>query len=590
MPGTKKGGDMNFWTGLHFFSFVIYTFAIFYVIVKNPYAAINWVLAMLFFYFALWSACSVVLDNTALDPNTAVIAMKIQSVGWASFTAYYFLFTLFLTNNKKIISLPLLFIAIIISPWVFVYQDLNGQVLLCCQKVYYGYAGTWAKTVWAFLYIIYYSVMFFGGSYLLFKYRNTTRIRAEKQMAETLLGSAIAVFLIGTVFTVIMNYMKIFNPVDANVVFLIFVAAFIYSVEKYETFTLSSTRNAESIMEIINEGIVLLDRDGSMTTANRAAMEIFGLAGAAEIQGSYEFIEKSIKRAGVVAEGKEDTNCEFTYIDAAGKEKTVLISSRIILRGIDSSGWVCSIRDITAKKNAETALVETVRELKRSNEDLESFAYVASHDLKEPLRMVTSYVQLIRKKFMDKLGNDGNDYINFAAEGSIRMSDLIEGLLDYSRIRRAGREYKVVSIEQVIKHVLNVMKFSIVDKKAEVEVKGILPSLTADKLQIEQLFQNIISNSLKFSGKDRPVITISAEDKGQYHEFIIKDNGIGIEQPYHERIFQIFQRLHSRAEYPGTGVGLAICKKIVETHGGKIRVESEGPGKGCSFIFTLKSQ
>ena len=577
---------MNFWTGVHFLSFVVYAFAVFYVIIKNPYAVTNWVLAILFFYFALWSGCSCVLDNTTVTLETASLVMKIQSIGWASFTSYYMLFILFLTNNKRMLSSPMVYLIILLVPGIFIYQNYVGNVLICCQKVPYGMAGSWAKSIWAYAYMGYYTLMFFGATFILLKYRNGTRIKSERQMADTLLISATVVFLIGTVFSVFMNYMHIYNPIDANVTFLIFVGGFIYSAEKYEAFTLSSSRNADRIMDLINEGIVLIDRGGALTTANRAALDIFGYTRGFDIKSAYEFIEKNIGNAGVDPDGVEVTNSELTFKDAGGETKTALVSSRALLKGKDHSGRVCTIRDITTKKKAEVDLMETVKELKRSNEDLESFAYLASHDLREPLRMVTSYVQLIKKKLSDKLDKDGIDFINFASEGAARMSELIEGLLEYSRIRRNARESSFVNTALVVSHAIETMKFRIQDKKAAINVKGLLPSIRADRMQIEQLFQNLLANALKFTGKD-PVITISAEKAGNYYEFTVRDNGIGMEKQYFERIFQLFQRLNPRDIYEGTGVGLAICKKIVEAHGGKIWVESEGPGKGCAFIFTI---
>jgi len=578
---------MNFWTGVHFLSFVVYAFSVFYVIIKNPYAVTNWVLSVIFCYFALWSACSCVLDNTGLDYSTAGVVMRIQSVGWASFISYYLLFILHLTNNKKLLSMPLLYAVILLAPGIFIWQNYNGEMLECCRKVFYGVAGTWKKSVWTYCYFAYYSVIFFWGTYLLFRHRNSTRIKSEKRVMDILLASAAVVFTMGTVFSVFMNFLGIYNPVDVNVVFLIFVGGFIYSAEKYEVFTISSARNADRIIDLINEGIVLLDREGSLTTANRAAKEIFGYSEGTQTKDNYGFMEHQIKNAGVIADGDEVTNSELTFKDSGGTEKTVLVSSRTLLKDRANSGRVCTIRDITGKKKTEVDLVESVMELKRSNEELESFAYVASHDLKEPLRMVTSYVQLIRKKFLDKIGSDGNDYINFASDGAIRMSALIEGLLEYSRVRKAKNEFSMVETSAIVDKVLNTMKFIIQDKKAAIGVKDQLPVIKADSTQIEQLFQNIIGNALKFTGNEPPVIAVSAEKRGNNYQFTVKDNGIGIDMQYNEKIFQIFQRLHGRNEYEGTGMGLAICKKITESHGGKIWVESDGPGKGCSLCFTL---
>lgn len=578
---------MNFWTYLHLFTLIVYSFAVFYVIIKNPYAVTNWVLAALFGCFVIWSGCSVVLNNTNMDIAKAGTIFKIQSIGWASFISLYFLFIVFLTNNKKILSMPLFYVILFLLPVVFIYQNYNGEMLQSFRKVSYGIAGTWKNSIWSYAYFSFYIVLFISATYMLFKHRNSIRIKSEKKIADILLISAMVVFTTGTITCVILNYLGIYIPLDVNIIFLIFVFGFIYSAEKYETFSLTSIRNADRIMEMINEGIIILERDGNITTANRAAMEIFGYPAGNETKDIYFFIEEQIKNAGISAGGSETINIEFNFKDAAGILKTALISSRVLKSGDDNSGRLCTIRDITEKKKAEVDLIETVKELKRSNEELESFAYVASHDLKEPLRMVTSYVQLIRKKFIDQLGKDGNDFINFASDGAKRMSELIDGLLEYSRIRRIGREAVFVDTLLVVFHVLDIMKFKIQEKKAVVSVQGLLPAISADKMQIEQLFQNILSNALKFTGKEQPVITISAEKVQNYYKFIIKDNGIGMEKQYQDRVFQLFQRLHSRDKYEGTGVGLAICKKIVEAHGGRMWMDSDGPDKGCSFIFTI---
>lgn len=578
---------MNLWTYVHMFCFIIYALAVFYVLVKNPHAVTNWVLAMLFFYFALWSGCSTLLNNTTLGFEPARLIMKIQAIAWASFASFYFLFILYLTNNKKLLSRSGLLIFLLLLPAAFVYKNSVGEMLQCCTPVAYGIAMKWTGTPWSYAYFVYYTLIFIWSAYLLILHRNQTLVKSEQRVVDILLVSITVVFFLGTFISVILNFIGLSVPLDLNVVFLIFVFAFIYCAEKYETFTLSSPRNADRIMELINEGIVLLDKDGNLTTANRAAMEIFGFGGVYDAKAACAFIEKQIKGPAQGVDGAETTNMELVFKDALDNRRIVLISSRIILRENSNSGLVCSIRDITGKKKTEEDLVDTVRELKRSNEDLESFAYVASHDLKEPLRMVTSYVQLIKKKFMDKLGVEGNDFINFATDGAQRMSDLIEGLLNYSRIRRTGRENTMVDLTGEINHVLEVMKFRIIDKKAAVTIAGPMPVISADKIHMEQLFQNLIGNALKFSGSKPPVITINCVNSEGYNHFTVADNGIGIEKMYLEKIFQIFQRLHSRAEYDGTGVGLAICRKIVEAHGGKIWVESDGQGKGSSFHFIL---
>ncbi|MGY8687860.1 MAG: sensor histidine kinase, partial [Verrucomicrobiales bacterium] len=247
-----------------------------------------------------------------------------------------------------------------------------------------------------------------------------------------------------------------------------------------------------------------------------------------------------------------------------------------------------SISDITTRKEAESQLHERTADLERSNRDLEQFAYIASHDLKEPLRMVTSYVQLLEHRYKDKLDDDARDFIGFAVDGSKRMKRLIDGLLEFSRIGTHGREFAPTHTEGVLEESLSNLEVLIREKEAKV-THDPLPDVIADPLQLGQLFQNLVGNALKFC-KDVPQVHISVERDKTAEQVIIsvKDNGIGINPDHVEKIFQIYQRLHRRADYEGTGIGLAVCRKIVERHGGEIRVDSE-LGQGSTFHFNMKA-
>jgi light-regulated signal transduction histidine kinase (bacteriophytochrome) len=226
---------------------------------------------------------------------------------------------------------------------------------------------------------------------------------------------------------------------------------------------------------------------------------------------------------------------------------------------------------------------------------LEQFAYVASHDLQEPLRMVAAYVQLLAKDYQGRFSAEADEYIAFAVEGARRMQRLIDDLLAYSRVGTRGQVFEPVNCDDVLAEVLSSLRFAVEEAEAAV-TSDPLPTILADRGQIYQLLQNLIANALKFRGAAMPQIHISAEhrpgrvqrgavDQGVWL-FTVSDNGIGIEPQYLERIFVIFQRLHSRAQYSGTGIGLAICKKIVERHGGRIWAEST-PDSGSTFYFTL---
>jgi PAS domain S-box-containing protein len=245
------------------------------------------------------------------------------------------------------------------------------------------------------------------------------------------------------------------------------------------------------------------------------------------------------------------------------------------------------LMDVTQRREAELALAEYARELRRSNSELEQFAYIASHDLQEPLRMVTSYLQLIETRYAPKLDDTAREFINFAVDGGNRMKRLIQDLLTYSRVNRERTEPKTVDMHSVMNTVLDNLKMTIAEKNAIVEVETELPMVQANEMQMVQLMQNLVGNALKFCHEDKPPhVRIGAVRSGNEMIFSVADNCIGIEAQYLERIFVIFQRLHSREQYEGTGIGLAICRKIVETYGGRIWAEST-PGEGATFFFTM---
>ncbi len=255
------------------------------------------------------------------------------------------------------------------------------------------------------------------------------------------------------------------------------------------------------------------------------------------------------------------------------------------LGGADGILVTAAIRDITTRKTAEANLLQKVEELNRSNEELGQFAYVASHDLQEPLRMVASYTQLLSRRYKGKLDSDADEFIAFAVDGAGRMQRLIQDLLAYSRVGTKGKDLRATSSEVALQQSLINLRSSIESSGALV-THDPLPSVMADEMQLVQLFQNLVGNAIKYQNPGIPRVHVSATNGGNKWSFAVKDNGLGIDPQYFERIFGMFQRLHKREEFAGTGIGLAICKKIVERHGGNISVESQ-PGKGSTFRFAL---
>jgi signal transduction histidine kinase len=281
---------------------------------------------------------------------------------------------------------------------------------------------------------------------------------------------------------------------------------------------------------------------------------------------------RQVSEDGVGKEGKE-----VAVIGDSGR-MYIDWSATPIETGTDEWDVLLQVRDITQRKKLEQELV-------RANRDLQQFAYVASHDLKEPLRMVTSYLQLLRRRSGDKLDDRSRQYIGFAIDGAERMDAMIDDLLDFSRVETQGKEFAAVDMDEVLSIALRDHRESIAESGATV-THDALPMVLADRSQMILLMDNLISNAIKFRDVAAPQVHISAHGDGWEWVFSVHDNGIGIDQEYQDRLFQMFQRLHTRDEYPGTGMGLAIAKRIVERHGGRIWFESV-PGEGTTFLFSI---
>jgi light-regulated signal transduction histidine kinase (bacteriophytochrome) len=261
--------------------------------------------------------------------------------------------------------------------------------------------------------------------------------------------------------------------------------------------------------------------------------------------------------------------------------------------------FVGTLRDITERKRAEEDLrqahalqeqrvQERTAELQRSNADLQQFAYVASHDLQEPLRMVTSFMQLLEKKYQGELDEQAHRWIDHAVSGATRMQILINDLLTYSRVGTHGKTFVACDLKEVLSTALQNLHLVISENSAEIAFDT-MPTIQGDEVQLVSLFQNLVGNAIKYRGEQPPRIHISARQEGTDWLFSVRDNGIGIAPQFSERIFIIFQRLHNRRTYPGTGIGLALCKRIIERHGGRIWVESK-LGEGATFYFALPAK
>jgi len=358
---------------------------------------------------------------------------------------------------------------------------------------------------------------------------------------------------------------------------------------KAEMIAENERKRLNDALELLPAYVILLSPDYRVPYANRFFRERFGESGG---KRCFEYLFSRSEPCEVCHTFRTLKENKLITWEWIGPDKHIYSIFDYPFKDTDGSPMIMEVGiDVTELKEAQVNLLslnkeleQRVTELLRSNMELQQFAQVASHDLQEPLRMVASYTQLLSKKYSGKLDNDANDYIKFAVEGAARMQNLINGLLDLSRIEMKGGKIIRVDMNKALKYALNNLKISISESHASV-TSDELPPVMADEVQVVRLFQNLISNAIRFSEKT-PVIHIASARSDGNNIFSVSDNGIGIEEQYFEKIFRIFQRLMPRDKYQGTGIGLSICKKIVERHGGKIWVESE-PGKGSTFKFSL---
>ncbi|MFC4436941.1 MULTISPECIES: PAS domain-containing protein [Natrialbaceae] len=352
------------------------------------------------------------------------------------------------------------------------------------------------------------------------------------------------------------------------------------------------TKQLETLVQVLPVGVVVANADGSLRRANDTAKEIWGgnVFDAESVEeyekysavwaDSGEPVEPEEWTMSQVIRGEAVTDPNVYEITTFDDERRIIMEHGMPVRDArgEVSRAVVTLTDITERK-------EYQRKLKESNERLEQFAYAASHDLQEPLRMVSSYLQLIERRYADDLDEDGEEFIEFAVDGAERMSEMIDGLLEYSRVEAQGDPFDTVDLDAVLDDVLVDLQLRIDESDAEIATDP-LPHVEGDAEQLRQVFQNLLDNAIEYSGDEPPRIRVETERLGSGWRVSVRDEGIGIDTDDQGRVFEVFQRLHGQDEGSGTGIGLALCQRIVERHDGEIRVESE-PGEGATFSFTL---
>ena len=357
---------------------------------------------------------------------------------------------------------------------------------------------------------------------------------------------------------------------------------------------LSAEKKMMLLVEASPSGMLMVDSKGKITHANAQIENLFGYSRTELLGEPIEILVPESARKKHPDKRKAYLRNPETRPMGAGRDlfgvhkSGRLIPVEIGLNPVinnEDSFVIASVVDITERKKAEALLEEKIKELEKSNEDLQEFAYVCSHDLQEPLRVISNYSKLIARRYTGKLDENADEFIDIITDASLRMQTLINDLLTYSRIETKGKSFRKIKIAEIVQTASENLKLTIEESNATIQAKD-LPEVYGDFSQLLQLFQNIIGNSIKFRTEAPPIISIGSTETSENWTVNIKDNGIGFDMKHADRIFVIFQRLHTREDYEGSGIGLAICKKIVLRHGGKITVDSS-PGNGMLLSITL---
>jgi len=346
----------------------------------------------------------------------------------------------------------------------------------------------------------------------------------------------------------------------------------------------------ENLLDYANAPMLVWDVSGKVTRFNPAFERLTGYAAKEVIGRRFEILFPANTKEISLDRIRKILTAEFVEIPilrSDGSTRIVLWNSATIYAedGKTPVATIAQGLDITERKRSEDRLRLLVSKLSAANRDLSEFAYVASHDMQEPLRMISSYLQLLSKRYSGHLDKDADEFIGYAVGGAIRLQKMVNDFLTFSRIGTRGRAFVETDVGVVLNLALTNLKIAIEASHAKITYAN-MPTVKADEGQLLQLFQNLIENAIKFRSDKPPAIHVSAERGEGEWVFSVKDNGIGIDPKYQNRLFVVFQRLHSAAKYPGTGIGLALCKRIVERLGGRIWVESE-LGKGSTFRFTI---
>lgn len=579
---------MTFLPFLHFFCFLVYIYLAGFVLFKNAKSEQNIASAAHIFSFALWSFGFIFIHSPHTQESTARLFLNISSFGWMSFSSFFLWSTLILTEKKRILKSKLIYPALFLPPAFLIYKQWTSSFIAEFIKQPYGWSYVWKNSVWVYLFCIYYMLFMAIALYFIFTFRKKTADLYKKKQSQIIFNTMLFPLFLGTANSLIFQQLGLhFIPSLGNVVVLIWAFGVVYAIVKYKFLTITVATAAENILATMADSVILLNPKGKIVRVNQAVIDLSGyqkhelhgkpLQMIFDGNGSKELLNDIIR-------GKEVRNYDLTSRTKEGKNIPVILSSSTLRDEAGSlAGVICIATDITERKESEEKLKEALKKLEQSNEDLKEFAYVVSHDLKAPLRGVSQLADWLAKDYSEAFDKEGKENMKLLLGRVARMENLIDGVLNYSRAGRDGGNKEHIDLNVVVREVIEDLS---PPKNIKVKIFGTLPNVYAEKIQIGQVFQNLIGNAVKYMDKPKGEVKVACADESSQWKFSVSDNGPGIDEQHHQKIFQIFQALQARDISDCTGIGLSIVKKIIERQGGRTWVESI-VGRGSTFFFTL---
>jgi len=572
--------------------------------------------------------------------QSAYLWLKISAF-WPFAVASLMHFILVFTEKESWLKNKLTYVLIYVPALIFSIFALNINLMSGNPiREYWGYTYAIPEYSWVYTSSSIWAVglAFFGIFLCIRRFLKVTGTKKKQQIKYVTAGLFITVFS-GTVTEVLLPIFNIKIP-ELTVASLTIECIFIgYAIWKYKLFTLDLLTVAENIISIMPDSLILINPEGNVVIANPAILKLLGYK-------EDELIGKSIKtifaeEAVTLFEGTgmkkliEEgflRDCDMTYETKSGKKIPVSFSGSA-MKDEDGNliGIVGIAKDITERRKSEKVLEKLIQELEERqkllekqkydievsrraiknvatdmmeakeileyqkgiledvNKELDDFTYIVSHDLKEPLRSIDAYSKFVIDDYNNKLDEEGRHYLERIRANTERMKKLIEDLLEISRLKKRGSTIEEVDIAELIGEAKMRVEYLIKQKGAEIIIKGALPKVFCDRVRLTEAFLNLITNAIKFNDKSKPVVEIGCNDKADFYEFYVKDNGIGIKEEYFDKIFEIFQRLGKREDFEGTGAGLTIVKKIIQMHKGEIWIKSK-TGEGSEFYFTIPKE